>query len=244
MNGEPCPYPTGVVMHPRKGLVLIVEDDPNIAALQRLYLERDGYRTETASDGPAGFEAVARLAPAAVVLDVGLPGMDGVTLCRRLRERGDWTPVLLVTARGDEADRILGLELGADDYLTKPFSPGELVARVNAVLRRGDRRAGAGAAVHVAGGLRVDPVRHTVHVDGVPVEFTALELGLLAHLLEHRGQVFTRAQLLDRVWGDSAHRDQRVVDVYVSQIRGKLGAASPIRTVRGVGYSAAAGEPG
>ncbi|MFJ3876566.1 response regulator transcription factor [Streptomyces sp. NPDC090077] len=242
MNGEPCPQLTGVVMNPRKGLVLIVEDDPNIAALQRLYLERDGYRTETAADGPAGFEAVARLAPAAVVLDVGLPGMDGVTLCRRLRERGDWTPVLLVTARGDEADRILGLELGADDYLTKPFSPGELVARVNAVLRRGGRTA-AVAAVHAVGGLRVDPVRHTVHVDGVPVEFTALELGLLAHLLEHRGQVFTRAQLLDRVWGDSAHRDQRVVDVYVSQIRAKLGGASPIRTVRGVGYSAS-GEPG
>ncbi|MET9959853.1 response regulator transcription factor [Streptomyces sp. NPDC006326] len=226
----------------RKGLVLIVEDDPNIAALQRLYLERDGYRTETVEDGPAGLEAVARLAPAAVVLDVGLPGMDGVTLCRRLRERDDWTPVLLVTARGDEADRILGLELGADDYLTKPFSPGELVARVNAVLRRGARPAAA-AAVHTAGRLRVDPARHTVHVDGTRVEFTALELSLLAYLLEHRGQVFTRTQLLDQVWGDSAHRDHRVVDVYVSQIRGKLGDASPIRTVRGVGYSAAAGEP-
>ncbi|MER7467486.1 response regulator transcription factor [Streptomyces sp. NPDC097981] len=229
-------------MNSPKGLVLIVEDDPNIAALQRLYLERDGYRTETAEDGLAGLDAVARLAPAAVVLDVGLPGMDGVTLCRRLRERDDWTPVLLVTARGDEADRILGLELGADDYLTKPFSPGELVARVNAVLRRGARPVAA-PAVHTAGRLRVDPGRHTVHVDGTPVEFTALELNLLAYLLAHRGQVFTRAQLLDQVWGDSAHRDQRVVDVYVSQIRGKLGDASPIRTVRGVGYSAA-GEPG
>ncbi|WP_030192393.1 response regulator transcription factor [Streptomyces sp. NRRL S-87] len=224
-------------MNPRKGLVLIVEDDANIAALQRLYLERDGYRTEIAQDGTAGFEAVARLAPAAVVLDVGLPGMDGVTLCRRLRERGDWTPVLLVTARGDEADRILGLELGADDYLTKPFSPGELVARVNAVLRRGARPA-AGRGAYELGRVRVDVDRHTVHVDGVPVEFTALELSLLAHLLEHRDRVFTRAQLLERVWGDAAHRDPRVVDVYVSQIRGKLGAASPIRTVRGVGYSA------
>lgn len=230
-------------MNSRKGLVLIVEDDPNIAALQRLYLERDGYRTETAEDGPAGLDAVFRLAPAAVVLDVGLPGMDGVTLCRRLRERDDWTPVLLVTARGDETDRILGLELGADDYLTKPFSPGELVARVNAVLRRGPRRAASPAAVHTAGRLRVDPARHTVHVDGAPVEFTALELALLAYLLAHRGQVFTRAQLLDQVWGDAAHRDQRVVDVYVSQIRGKLGDASPIRTVRGVGYGTAAGEP-
>ncbi|MEU7556029.1 response regulator transcription factor [Streptomyces sp. NPDC044571] len=228
-------------MNTRKGLVLIVEDDPNIAALQRLYLERDGYRTETVEDGPAGLDAVARLAPAAVVLDVGLPGMDGVTLCRRLRERDDWTPVLLVTARGDEADRILGLELGADDYLTKPFSPGELVARVNAVLRRGGRPTAA-PAVHTVGRLRVDPARHTVHVDGTAVEFTALELNLLAFLLEHRGQVFTRTQLLDQVWGDSAHRDQRVVDVYVSQIRAKLGDAGPIRTVRGVGYSAAAEE--
>ncbi|MFF5447824.1 response regulator transcription factor [Streptomyces sp. NPDC012888] len=232
-------------MNAHKGLVLIVEDDANIAALQRLYLERDGYRTEIAEDGTAGFAAVARSAPVAVVLDVGLPGMDGVTFCRRLRERGDWTPVLLVTARGDEADRILGLELGADDYLTKPFSPGELVARVNAVLRRGPRPApGPAPAVHALGRLRVDRGRHTVHVDGLPVEFTALELALLAHLLDHRGQVFSRAQLLDRVWGDSAHRDQRVVDVYVSQIRAKLGTASPIRTVRGVGYGASAEAAG
>ncbi|WP_221889693.1 response regulator transcription factor [Streptomyces sp. WAC06614] len=226
-------------MNPRKGLVLIVEDDRNIATLQQLYLERDGYGTEIAEDGAAGFDAVLRLAPAAIVLDIGLPGLDGVTFCRRLRERGDWTPVLLVTARGDEADRILGLELGADDYLTKPFSPGELVARVNAVLRRATA-AGRPAvpAVHVRGTLRVDPGRRTVHVDGVPVEFTALELDLLDHLLAHRGQVFSRVQLLDQVWGGSAHRDPRVVDVYVSQIRGKLGDASPIRTVRGVGYSA------
>ncbi|MEV7614272.1 response regulator transcription factor [Streptomyces sp. NPDC089799] len=225
-------------MNPRKGLVLIVEDDRNIAALQQLYLERDGYRTEVAGDGPAGFDAVRRLAPGAVVLDVGLPGMDGITFCRRLRERGDWTPVLLVTARGEEADRILGLELGADDYLTKPFSPGELVARVNAVLRRAAGPARGTPAVHTRGPLRVDPGRRTVQVDGVPVEFTALELDLLSHLLQHRGQVFTRLQLLDQVWGDSAHRDPRVVDVFVSQIRAKLGSASPIRTVRGVGYSA------
>ncbi|MFI8106077.1 response regulator transcription factor [Streptomyces sp. NPDC086023] len=224
-------------MNPRKGLVLIVEDDQNIAALQKLYLERDGYRTHLSEDGPGGFDAVARLRPAAVVLDIGLPGLDGVTFCRRLRERGDWTPVLLVTARGDEADRILGLELGADDYLTKPFSPAELVARVNAVLRRG-ARPGGDTGVYVRGPLRVDPGRRTVRVDGEPVEFTTLELDLLAYLLAHPGQVFTRAQLLEQVWGDSAHRDQRVVDVYVSQIRGKLGAAGPIRTVRGVGYGA------
>ncbi|MGW2686671.1 response regulator transcription factor [Streptomyces sp. NPDC001414] len=217
------------------GLVLIVEDDPNIAALQELYLARNGFDTRVETDGLRGLEAVARLRPVAVVLDVALPGLDGVTFCRRLRDRGDWTPVLMVSARADEADRILGLELGADDYITKPFSPGELVARVNTVLRRG--RGAPGGRTHVAGALRVDTARRTVHRDGAEIELTATEFNLLVHLLDRRGRVFTRRELLAQVWGEeSAYRDPRVVDVYVSQLRGKLGGASPIRTVRGVGY--------
>ncbi|MCH0565577.1 MULTISPECIES: response regulator transcription factor [unclassified Streptomyces] len=219
-----------------KGLVLIVEDDRNIASVQELYLARDGFSTQVETDGLRGLDAVERLRPVAVVLDVALPGLDGVTFCRRLRERQDWTPVLMVTARADEPDRILGLELGADDYVTKPFSPGELVARVNTVLRR--TQGPPGGRPHVMGTLRVDPARRTVHRDGEEVELTATEFNLLAHLLDHRGRVFTRRQLLAHVWGEEAYRDPRVVDVYVSQLRSKLGEASPIRTVRGVGYGA------
>jgi DNA-binding response OmpR family regulator len=223
-------------MRPAKGLVLVVEDDRSIASLQELYLARDGFDTHVETDGLLGLDAVRRLRPVAVVLDVALPGLDGVTFCRRLRERDDWTPVLMVTARGEESDRILGLELGADDYVTKPFSPGELVARVNTVLRR--TQGPPGGRTRVAGALRVDPGRRTVHRDGEEVELTATEFNLLHHLLDHRGRVFSRRQLLADVWGEETYRDPRVVDVYVSQLRSKLGAASPVRTVRGVGYGA------
>jgi DNA-binding response OmpR family regulator len=176
--------------------------------------------------------------PVAIVLDIGLPGLDGITFCRTLRDAGDWTPILLVTARGEEADRILGLELGADDYLVKPFSPRELVARVKTVLRRA---AGPGTAEVIRiGRLTLDPAAHTVHRDGEPVELTATEFGLLAHLARHPGRVFTREQLLAQVWGYPGYRDTRMVDVFVSQLRAKLGGASPLQTVRGVGYKAAA----
>ncbi|MEU3836632.1 response regulator transcription factor [Streptomyces microflavus] len=223
-------------MTPSKGLVLVVEDERHIADLQRLYLTREGFGVHTEGDGAAGLAAVRRLRPVAVVLDIGLPGLDGTEFCRRLRAADDWTPVILVTARDEEADRILGLELGADDYVTKPFSPRELVARVKAVLRRtaGPRT----ADVRSVGRLRLDPLRRTVHRDGEPVELTTTEFNLLAHLLARPGQVFGRDQLLSQVWGYADYRDSRVVDVYVSQLRAKLGDASPIRTVRGVGYSA------
>lgn len=178
----------------------------------------------------------------AIVLDIGLPGMDGIAFCRALRDAGDWTPVLLVTARGEEADRILGLELGADDYLTKPFSPRELVARVKTVLRRAAGPPGP-PPENTGGRLSVDPVSRTVRRDGEPVELTATEFNLLHHLLQHAGQVFTREQLLAQVWGYARYRDTRMVDVFVSQVRAKLGDASPIRTVRGVGYSATAPGP-
>ncbi|MEV7781072.1 response regulator transcription factor [Kitasatospora sp. NPDC088351] len=223
-------------MTPSKGLVLVVEDERHIADLQRLYLTREGFGVHTEHDGAAGLAAVRRLRPVAVVLDIGLPGLDGTEFCRRMRAAEDWTPVILVTARDEEADRILGLELGADDYVTKPFSPRELVARVKAVLRRtaGPQTAG----VHSVGRLRLDSLRRTVHRDGEPLELTTTEFNLLAHLLARPGQVFGRDQLLSQVWGYADYRDSRVVDVYVSQLRAKLGDASPIRTVRGVGYSA------
>ena len=220
-----------------KGLVLIVEDERAISDVQRLYLAREGFGVHVETDGTTGLAAARRMRPVAIVLDIGLPGMDGIAFCRALRDADDWTPVLLVTARGEEADRILGLELGADDYLTKPFSPRELVARVKTVLRRA---AGPpGGTVDALGRLSLDPATRTARVDGEPVELTATEFNLLAHLLRHPSRVYTRDQLLAEVWGYASYRDTRMVDVFVSQLRAKLGDASPIRTVRGIGYSAA-----
>jgi DNA-binding response OmpR family regulator len=216
------------------GLVLVVEDEPAIAELQRRYLAQAGYGVHVETRGGAGLDAVRRLRPVLVVLDVGLPDLDGVELCRRLREAGDWTPVLFVTARDDEVDRILGLEIGGDDYLTKPFSPREMVARVKAVLRRAQD---AGSAdVLTSGTLRLDLGARTVTVAGAPVALTLTEFNLLATLLRTRGRVLDRAALLAQAWGQADYGASRTVDVHVAQLRAKLGAACPIETVRGVGY--------
>jgi DNA-binding response OmpR family regulator len=220
-----------------KGLVLVVEDERAIADLVRLYLARDGYGVHVESDGEAGLAAVRRLRPVAIVLDVGLPSLDGTELCRRLRADGDWTPVLFVTARDDEVDRVLGLELGADDYVTKPFSPRELVARVKTVLRR-TRGASSAAPLLSVGRVTVDPDRRRAYADDVEVPLTTTEFDLLAFLLRRPGRVYEREQLLSEVWGYAAAAGTRTVDVHVAQLRAKLGDASPIRTVRGVGYSA------
>jgi DNA-binding response OmpR family regulator len=169
-----------------------------------------------------------------VVLDVGLPDLDGVELCRRLREGGDWTPVLFVTARDDEVDRIIGLEIGGDDYLTKPFSPREMVARVKAVLRRSQET--AGGEVLTSGTLRLDPASRTLTVDGEPLSLTLTEFNLLATLLRTRGRVLGRSELLAQAWGQADYAGSRTVDVHVAQLRAKLGDACPIETVRGVGY--------
>ncbi|MDF3299098.1 response regulator transcription factor [Streptomyces tropicalis] len=217
-----------------KGLVLVAEDERHIADLQRRYLSREGFGVHVETDGTGALAAARRLRPAAIVLDIALPGMDGMEVCRRLREEGDWTPVVFVTARDEVTDRILGLEIGADDYLAKPFSPHELVARIKSLLRRAagpDRD-----PVRRVGRLALDTGRRTLHVDGRPVELTTTEFNLLAYLMARPGQVFTREQLLAQVWGYAGYRDTRVMDVYVSQLRAKLGPASPIRTVRGVGY--------
>jgi DNA-binding response OmpR family regulator len=219
-----------------RGLVLVIEDEHAIAELIRMYLRREGFGVQVASDGPAGLAAVRRLRPVAVVLDVGLPGMDGIEVCRSMRAADDWTPVLFVTARDDEVDRVLGLELGADDYVTKPFSPRELAARVRTVLRRS-----AGSCVtraHEVGAVKADVTARRVWAADREVALTSTEFDLLVQLVRNPGRVFTREQLLSSVWGYAAAAGTRTVDVHIAQLRAKLGPASPIRTVRGVGYSA------
>ncbi len=219
-----------------RGLVLVVEDDRAIAELVTLYLRRDGFGVHVETDGHAALAALRKVKPVAVVLDIGLPGLDGIEVCRTMRADDDWTPVLFVTARDDEVDRVLGLELGADDYVTKPFSPRELVARVRTVLRRAAGPA-RGEALLV-GDTRLDLGARRAWAGSAEVQLTSTEFDLLAHLMRRPGQVFDRAQLLSAVWGYAAAAGTRTVDVHVAQLRAKLGDASPIRTVRGVGYAA------
>jgi two-component system, OmpR family, response regulator len=221
-----------------KGLVLVIEDERAIADLERMYLTREGFGVHVESDGRAGLAAARNLHPVAIVLDVGIPIIDGTQVCRMLRADGNWTPILFVTARDEEVDRVLGLELGADDYLTKPFSPRELVARVKAVLRRSSSEAASQERVFVVGAVTVDPARRRVSAHGEPIDLTATEFELLEFLCRRPGRVFPREHLLSEVWGYEAAAGTRTVDVHVAQLRAKLGDASPIRTVRGVGYSA------
>jgi DNA-binding response OmpR family regulator len=218
-----------------RGLVLVVEDEPAIAELVALYLRRDGFGVHLESSGDAALAAVRTLSPVAVVLDVGLPVMNGIEVCRAMRASGDWTPVLFVTARDDEVDRLLGLELGADDYITKPFSPRELALRVRTVLRRSS---GGVADVLQVGSARLDVGERRAFAGSAEVSLTSTEFGLLAHLMKHPRQVFSREQLLSAVWGYSSVAGTRTVDVHIAQLRAKFGTLSPIRTVRGVGYSA------
>ena len=221
-----------------RGLVLIVEDERAIADLQRLYLSDAGFGVHIERDGVAGLAAARKLRPTAIVLDVGLPLMDGIDLCRALRESGDWTPVIFVTARDDEVDRIIGLELGADDYLTKPFSPRELVVRIKNVLRRHDRQEESPELS--VGRLTLFPLQRRLEVDSVPVVLTPTEFDLLAKLMSAPGRVFTREMLLSSVWGQVDYAGGRTVDVHVAQLRAKLADASPIVTFRGTGYSVSA----
>lgn len=223
-------------MNETKGLVVVVEDERPIADLQRLYLTEAGFGVHVETDGAAGLAAIRRLRPVAVVLDVGLPSLDGIEICRALRESGDWTPVIFVTARDDEVDRILGLELGADDYLTKPFSPRELVVRVKTILRRHSALDSQPLAV---GTVTLHAAERRVEASGRSVSLTSTEFDLLAKLMSSPGQVFTREQLLSSVWGQADYGLGRTVDVHIAQLRAKLGLDSPIVTSRGVGYSVA-----
>ena len=234
-TASPSPAADAATGASARGLVLVVEDEAPIADLLRLYLAREGFGVQVERDGAAGLSAARRLKPVAIVLDVGLPALDGTEVCRRLRAEGDWTPVLFVTARDDEIDRVLGLELGADDYITKPFSPREVVARVKTVLRRG-RTGLEPAAPLTYGEIVVEPGRRRVLLAGEEVRLTTTEFDLLAFLVRHPHRIFSREQLLSEVWGYAAAAGTRTVDVHVAQVRAKLGPAVPIRTVRGVGY--------
>jgi DNA-binding response OmpR family regulator len=224
-----------IAQEPRPA-VLLVEDEQSIGQLVRGYLEQAGHRVVWVRSGEEALAELDRHGFGIVVLDIGLPGMDGFDVCRRLRARST-VPIVMLTARDEEADRVAGLELGADDYVPKPFSPRELAARIKAVLRR---TSGFETPARLAlGDLAIDRDAHEARLAGRPVELTGKEFDLLAFLVEHAGIVFSREQLLDRVWGMSFAGGTRTVDVHVAQLRRKLGRAELIRTVRGAGYKAA-----
>ncbi len=217
------------------GTVLLVEDEEEIASLVRAYLERDGFRVVWASRGVDGLLALAQHEVRLAILDLQLPDADGLDLCRAIRQEGS-LPIVILTARDDEVDRVTGLELGADDYVAKPFSPRELAARVRAVLRRAEP--GAAHETVRLGDVAVERAGRSVTVDGTPVELTAKEFDLLSYFAEHPGLVLSRERLLDRVWGIAFPGGTRTVDVHVAQLRKKLGRPSLIRTIRGSGYKA------
>jgi DNA-binding response OmpR family regulator len=220
--------------------ILVVDDEPKIVDLARDYLEHAGFAVRTASDGEAALAIVRRDRPDLVVLDLGLPGLDGLDVTRAIRREGE-VPVIMLTARDDELDKLLGLELGADDYLTKPFSPRELVARVRAVLRRVDATTRTGDNEQIrAGALNVDVPRMRVTLDGRPIDLTPTEFVLLVALARQPGRIFTRSQLLDAVHGVAFESYERAIDTHIKNIRRKLepdpGRPTHVLTVHGVGY--------
>jgi len=226
-------------MAPDAQTILVVEDEQAIASFVAAYLRKDGFAVRMTASGREALTLVASEAPSLVVLDLMLPDLDGMEVCRRIRETSTM-PVLMLTARDDDLDKIAGLEVGADDYLTKPFNPRELVARVRAILRRSGDRAGTGAGAGILehGELVLDAGRRECRVGDEEIRLAPKEFDLLWELLDHRGLVLTRDQLLERVWGYTFAGDTRTVDVHVRQLRRKLGDASPIVTVWGIGYKA------
>jgi two-component system alkaline phosphatase synthesis response regulator PhoP len=219
--------------------ILVVEDETSIASFVAAYLRNAGYAVKTAASAQNALIQLAGETPALVILDLNLPDGDGVELCRRIRKTSD-VPILMLTARDEDIDKIIGLEVGADDYMTKPFNPRELVARVKSILRRAAperRRTESEELSH--GELRINSGKREVHVGDEEIRLAPKEFDLLWELLDHRGIVLTRDQLLERVWGYTFAGDTRTVDVHVRQIRRKLGDASPIVTVWGVGYKVA-----
>jgi DNA-binding response OmpR family regulator len=221
--------------------ILVVDDEKNIVELVRLYLGREGYRVESAADGEDALVQAEALHPALIVLDLMLPKVDGWEVCRRLRARSP-VPIIMLTARSDDVDKIVGLELGADDYLSKPFNPRELVARVKAVLRRAQQPPDTGEPLRL-GLLVVDPLRREVTVAGKPVGLRAKEFDLLLTLLRNRGLVLSREQLLNQAWGYDFLGETRTVDVHVAHLRSKLcGSGVAIETVWGIGYKLVEGD--
>jgi len=217
--------------------ILVIDDEPSIVNLITAYLKPEGYEVLTAMDGPSGLKSARAFKPDLIILDIMLPGIDGIELLSRLRRESE-VYVILLTARTEETDKIVGLSVGADDYVTKPFSPRELTARVKAAMRRIQTGAGSGSEMSVYSfrHLRMDVGARTVQVDEQPIELTAIEFDLLKALVENRGRVLSREQLLEKVWGGEYFGEQRVVDVHLGHIRQKLGHEDLIATVRGVGY--------
>ena len=216
--------------------VLVVEDERSISDLIGVYLAREGLQVQSCYDGESGLTAAQNENFDLIILDVGLPKIDGTEICRQLRTANDWTPIVFCTARDDEVDRVLGLELGADDYLTKPFSPRELVARVKAIVRRSSHQVNVGESLEADGVIVNLRTRRASH-NGSPLVLTATEFDLMAYLMARPGRVIERSELLENVWGYSEALGTRTVDVHIAQMRTKLGPDAPIRTVRGVGYS-------
>jgi DNA-binding response OmpR family regulator len=217
--------------------ILLVDDEPSITQLARMYLEREGFRVLDAGDGEAALEAVAKQKPALMVLDVMLPKLDGLEVCRKLRAEKNPVFILMLTARDEDIDKILGLELGADDYLTKPFNPRELVARIKAILRRGEGKAPAGAKPIHLGDMTIDPASREARLGARTLDLRTQEFDLLVTLAEHRGLVLSREQLLQLAWGFDFYGQTRTVDVHIAHLRKKLeGGSVQIETVTGIGY--------
>ena len=216
--------------------ILVVDDEKNIVQLARLYLNKEGFRVEAAYDGAQALEKARSLRPDLIVLDIMMPELDGIAVCKELRKTSN-VPIIMLTARDDDIDRIVGLELGADDYMTKPFNPRELVARVKAVLRRASQEAPSQAVLE-AGNLRLDTASREVTVQGKAVTLRAKEFDLLTAFLRHQGVVLDRERLLQLVWGADYFGDTRTIDVHVAWLREKLGKAKGVKieTVWGVGY--------
>ncbi len=218
-------------------LVLLVDDEPSIIKLARMYLERENFRVDSVGDGVTALEAIERSKPDLVVLDVMLPRLDGFEVCRRVRAQNNTIGIIMLTARDEDIDKILGLELGADDYLTKPFNPRELIARVKAILRRSERATEPNTALIHLGDLRIDPVRREVHAGEHLLDLRTQEFEVLFTLASQPGRVFTREQLLQQAWGFDFYGQTRTVDVHIAHLRKKL-ADCPvsIETVTGIGY--------
>ena len=218
-------------------LILLVDDEPSIIKLARMYFERDGFRVLDAMDGEAALAAVAKNHPALIILDVMLPKLDGFEVCRKLRAGGDQTPIIMLTARDEDIDKILGLELGADDYLTKPFNPRELTARAKAVLRRSDNPKKSDTKPIHRGDLTIDPETREARIESRTLNLRTQEFDLLLTLAEQPGRVFTREQLLQLAWGFDFYGQTRTVDVHIAHLRKKMeGGRVGIETVTGVGY--------
>ncbi len=216
--------------------ILVVDDEKNIVQLARLYLSKEGYQVESAYDGAEGLKKAMSIRPALIILDIMMPEMDGLAVCKELRKTSN-VPIIFLTARGDDVDRVVGLEIGADDYVTKPFNPRELVARVKAVLRRTAQDAPTQAALE-ANGLRLDTASREVTLDGKAITLRAKEFDLLTAFMQYAGIVLNRERLLRLVWGSDYYGDMRTIDVHVAWLREKLADATDVKieTVWGVGY--------